>query len=150
MESQDYCTFTKEFYRLMWLNLPFKNFRYLKGYISFCKRKRTDILALKVMIKNLYCWFFTKTQYAFILNYLGVLGKRCMGVFRERKWKVVEINEIRKKLLKYVSFWVTFFGEYFFIIIKWDWGKFYPKIRKWLTPTIKEKSLTYSNSSLKL
>ena len=43
-----------------------------------------------------------------------------MGVFREGKWKVVEINEIRKKLLKYVSFWLTFFGEYFFIIIKWD------------------------------
>ena len=30
------------------------------------------------------------------------------------------------------------------------WGKFFPKTGKWLTPIIKDKKLTYSNSSLKL
>ena len=34
------------------------------------------------------------------------------------------------------------------MIIKWDWGKFFPKIEKWLTPTIKDKNVTFSNSSL--
>ena len=35
------------------------------------------------------------------------------------------------------------------IIIKWDWGTFFLKIGKWLIPTIKDKKVTYSNSSLK-
>ena len=34
------------------------------------------------------------------------------------------------------------------MIIKWDWGKFFPEIGKWLTPTIKDKNVTFSNSSL--
>ena len=34
------------------------------------------------------------------------------------------------------------------MIIKWDWGKFFPKIEKWLTPTTKDKNVTFSNSSL--
>ena len=33
---------------------------------------------------------------------------------------------------------------------KCDWGKFFPKIVKWLTPSIKDKKVTYSDSSLKL
>ena len=36
------------------------------------------------------------------------------------------------------------------ITIKWGWGKFFPDIGKWLTPTIKDKKLTYSISSLKV
>ena len=36
------------------------------------------------------------------------------------------------------------------ILIKCDWGEFFPKIGKRLIPTIKVKELTYSNSSLKL
>ena len=36
------------------------------------------------------------------------------------------------------------------IIIKWDWGKFFPKIGKRLTLTIECKKVTYSNSSLNL
>ena len=35
-------------------------------------------------------------------------------------------------------------------VIKWDWGTFFPKIGKWLTPTIKDKKVTYPNSLLKL
>ena len=29
-------------------------------------------------------------------------------------------------------------------------GSFFPKVGKWLTPTIKEKKVTYSNTSLKI
>ena len=36
------------------------------------------------------------------------------------------------------------------MIIKCDWKKFFPKIGKWLYPTIKDKKVTYSNVSLKL
>ena len=35
-------------------------------------------------------------------------------------------------------------------MIKCNWEKFFPKIGKRLTPTIKDKKLTYSNSPLKL
>ena len=36
------------------------------------------------------------------------------------------------------------------ITIKWDWCKFFHKIEKWLIPTIKDKKVACSNSSLKL
>ena len=36
------------------------------------------------------------------------------------------------------------------MLINWDWGDFFPKIGKLLTPVIKDKKLTYSNSSLEL
>ena len=36
------------------------------------------------------------------------------------------------------------------IMIKSDWMKFYPKIAKWITHTIKDKKVTSSNSSLNL
>ena len=36
------------------------------------------------------------------------------------------------------------------IIIKLDWGKIFPKVGKWITPTVEEKRVTYSNSTLKL
>ena len=35
-------------------------------------------------------------------------------------------------------------------MIKWDSGKFFPKIGKLLTPTIQDKNVTYFNSSLKV
>ena len=35
-------------------------------------------------------------------------------------------------------------------MIKYDWGEYLAKIAKWLTPIIKHKKVTYSNSSLKL
>ena len=44
--------------------------------------------------------------------------------------------------------WVILFWEASPIIIKWDWGTFFPKIGKWISPTIKDKNVTYSNSSL--
>ena len=34
--------------------------------------------------------------------------------------------------------------------IKWDWGKFFPKIKKWLTHAIMDKKVTFLNSPLKL
>ena len=34
-------------------------------------------------------------------------------------------------------------------MIKFDWGKLFPKIEKWLTPEIKDRKVTYFNSSLK-
>ena len=37
-----------------------------------------------------------------------------------------------------------------FIKIKWHWGNFFPKKGKWLTPTIMDKKVSCSNSSLKL
>ena len=36
------------------------------------------------------------------------------------------------------------------VIVKCDWGNFFPTIEEWLTPTIKNKKVTYSNASLKL
>ena len=46
--------------------------------------------------------------------------------------------------------WVMLFWGHSLIIIKWDCGKFFPKIGKWLTPIIKSKKVIYSNSSLKV
>ena len=46
--------------------------------------------------------------------------------------------------------WVMLFWGHSLIIIKWEWGKFFPKVGKWLTRTIKDKKITYSNSSLKV
>ena len=40
--------------------------------------------------------------------------------------------------------------EYSLMIIKWDWGKFFLKVGKCLTPTIKNEKVIYSNSSPKL
>ena len=34
--------------------------------------------------------------------------------------------------------------------INWDSGTFFPKIKKWLTHTIMDKKVTFSNSPLKL
>ena len=42
------------------------------------------------------------------------------------------------------------FWGYSFIIIKCDWGKFFLKIGNWLSPTIKNKQVTSSNSSFEL
>ena len=36
------------------------------------------------------------------------------------------------------------------ITIKWGSGKFFPNIGNWLTPTIKDKKLTYYISSFKV
>ena len=51
-----------------------------------------------------------------------------------------------KNYCNILNMWV----EHSLIMIKWDWGKFFPKIGKWLTLTIKDKKVTYSKSSLKL
>ena len=40
--------------------------------------------------------------------------------------------------------WVMLLWGHSLIIIKWD--KFFPKIGKWLTPTIKDKKVAYFNS----
>ena len=44
---------------------------------------------------------------------------------------------------------VMLFWGHTLVINKSDLGKFLPKIVKWFTPTIKDKKVTYSNSSLK-
>ena len=64
------------------------------------EENKTDVLILKVMIKNLCHCFCTKTQYSFTLDYRGVGEKVCKGegVAVERglnKWnqgKVIEIS----------------------------------------------------------
>ena len=53
LELQDYYTFTKVFYNLMLLNFPFKIFSMFKSIGFFVLEKKTDILILKRMIKNL-------------------------------------------------------------------------------------------------
>ena len=76
---------------------------------------------------------------------IGVLGKRCVG--REVR-KEVQINGIKGKLLKYLIVVMLFWGHTL-ITIKWDWGNFFPKIEKWLIPTVKDKKVISSNSLLK-
>ena len=54
--------------------------------------------------------------------------------------------------MKYLNMGKVIFGTLFYILniieyVKYDWGKFYPKI---LTPIIKKKNVTHSNSSLKV
>ena len=46
--------------------------------------------------------------------------------------------------------WVMLFWGNSLIKFKWEWEKFFSKIGKWLTPTIKDKKVTCSNSSLRL
>ena len=43
-----------------------------RGIHFIIQEKKIDILILKVMIKNMKCWFCTATQYSFILDYRGV------------------------------------------------------------------------------
>ena len=76
---------------------------------------------------------------------IGVLGKGVRGG-GERGLN----NGIRGKLLKCLKIWAVLFWRHSLIIIKWDWGKFFPKIDKQITPTIKDKKVTYSNSSFKV
>ena len=76
---------------------------------------------------------------------IGVLGKSCVG---REVWKEVQINGIKGKLLKYLIVVMLFWGHTL-ITIKWDWGNFFPKIEKWLTPTVKDKKVISSNSLLK-
>ena len=75
-----------------------------------------------------------------------VLEKR----FEESGLKGVLINGIRRKLLKYFKKCVILFWGNCLLIIKLDWGKFFPKIDKWFIPTIKDKKATYFNSLLKI
>ena len=62
------------------------------------KEKKTDMLILKVMIKNLCNLSDEKTQYCFIANYRGV-GKEVLtwgeGQMGQNKWnqgKIIEIS----------------------------------------------------------
>ena len=75
-----------------------------------------------------------------------VLEKR----FEESGLKGVLINGIRRKLLKYLKECVILFSGNSLLIIKWDWGKFFPKIDNWFIPTIKDKKATYFNPLLKV
>ena len=75
-----------------------------------------------------------------------VLEKR----FEESGLKGVLINGIRRKLLKYFKECVILFSGNSLLIIKWDWGKFFPKIDNWFIPTIKDKKATYFNPLLKV
>ena len=45
--------------------------------------------------------------------------------------------------------WVMWLWGHAIMIIKWDWGNFFPNIGKWFTPTMKDKNVTHSNSLLK-
>ena len=47
----------------------------------------------------------------------------------------------REKLLKYLKMRVMVFWGHF-LVTEWDWAKFFPKIGKWLIPTIKDKVWT--------
>ena len=51
--------------------------------------------------------------------------------------------------MKYLNMGKVIFGTLFYILVKYDWGKFFPKIWKWTTPIIKNKKVTHSNSSNK-
>ena len=46
--------------------------------------------------------------------------------------------------------WLMLFWRHSVIINKRNWGKFFTKIVNWLTPTNKDKKVTYSNSTLEL
>ena len=54
------------------------------------------------------------------------------------------------ELSKYFKMSIMFFGGHCLLIIRLDWGKFFPNIWKWLTHTITSKKVTYFNASLKL
>ena len=47
-----------------------------------------------------------------------------------------------------ILMWVMLFSGRSLITIKWNWGKFFPKIGKWITPKIKEKKVIYTNSKI--
>ena len=78
LELKDYHTFTKIFYHIMWLNFPFKNFNMVRKINFFPEKRKTDIFILKVMIKNLYFYFYTNTQY-FLSSIIGMLAEE-LGV----------------------------------------------------------------------
>ena len=62
----------------------------------FVDEKKTDVLILKVTIKNLYCCFSTKTQHSSLV--IKKLGRRCEGAGVDEgdlsKWNQEEIIEI--------------------------------------------------------
>ena len=81
----DYYTFTKIFYYLIWLNLLFKTFSMFRR-MFFVLEKNIGILTLKLMVKNLYSCFYTKTQCSFILSCRAVAEKMDGGVGSLSKW----------------------------------------------------------------
>ena len=46
------------------------------------------------------------------------------------------------KLLKYRNTWENYFWGHFLKIIKWDCGKLFPEMGKWLCPAFKDKNVT--------
>ena len=54
-----------------------------RGMHFITHEKKIDILILKVMIKNMNCWFCTATQYSFILDSIE-------GVDYRRVWRVMK------------------------------------------------------------
>ena len=77
---------------------------------------------------------------------LGVMGKKC--VRRGVKSCLNKWNYWR--LLKYLHIWLMLFIGHSLIIIRWGWERFFSKIGKWHTPTIKYKRIAHSNSLFKL
>ena len=57
---------------------PFQKCMYVSKNTLFVQQRKIHTLILKMMIKNICCFFCTKTQYSFTFDYRGV-GKRCEG-----------------------------------------------------------------------
>ena len=140
MKSKDYYNFTKVFYRLMCINLPFTNISIFRR-ISFLKEKKL----LHWYIKSIHTAVIAQNLCILLSLIIGMLGKRWVGRVKE-----VRVNGTRTKVLKYLNIWVKLFWTFSKILIKCEWEKFCLQIGKWFTPIIKGKKVTYSNSSLKL
>ena len=65
---------------------------------------------------------------------------------------IIETSEmwVMFEIIETSEMWVMLFSGHSLTIIKLEWGRFFPKIEKWLTLAIKEKSVTYSDWPLKV
>lgn len=56
----------------------------------------------------------------------------------------------RGELSKLLKMWVKVFFEHSLIIIKCNWGEFFPKLGKWISRIINYRKVAYYDTSLEL
>lgn len=121
---------------------PFQKCMCFEEYV-FCTTKKDSYIDTENDDKEYMLLLLYKNS---VLFYLWLQG--CWEEVWGRRWR--GSNGIKRKLLKRLNMCVVLFWGYSLIIIKCDSRKFFLKIEKWLTTSIKDKKVTYSKLSFKL
>ena len=93
---------------------------------------------------------FLYKNYNTLLSLIKMLGEKCVGVCVGAEGRGRGKGGVQRSLkwMKCLNMWVMLLWGHSLIMIKWDWGKFFPKVGKWLTPTFRNQKVTYCSSSL--